>query len=144
MSTQSTFQKILARPRPSKLRTDSMSSNVEELVSTRSLPDRLIPTDNFKLNLNAKQFYPPGEKERIEKMKLVKIEEDKYYDNLEKVWWEQNKNMFEDSLDDSKCLLRNMSKQEIKLKPVTLPVIEEKIKVETVSSTSWADIVKKI
>jgi hypothetical protein len=49
--------------------------------------------------------------------------------------------MFQDSLNDSKCILRNIAKQEIKLKPITpMPVIEEKIEVETVS---WADIVKK-
>jgi hypothetical protein len=136
MSTQSTIRKILSRPKPSKLRTTEMTLNVE-LVSTTSLPDRL---NGF--NLNAKPFYPPGEKERIEKMKLAKIEEDKYYDHLEKVWWQQNKKMFQDSINDSKCLLRNMAKREIKLKPITpMPVIQE---VEVQSATSWADIVKKI
>ena len=139
MSTQSTIQKFLSRPKPSKLRTDNfMSSNVEELGSSISLPDRLIPMNN-KLNVKAKPFYPPGEKERIEKIKLVKIKENKYYDQLEKVWWEQNKKMFEDSLNDSKWLLKNIAKHEIKLKPITLPIIQE---VEVVSP-SWADIVKK-
>lgn len=66
-----------------------------------------------ELNLNAKPFYPRVEKERIEKLKL----EDKYYNHLEKVWWEQNKKIFQDSLNDSKWLLRSLAKQEIKLMP---------------------------
>lgn len=44
-------------------------------------------------NLDAKPFFPKGEKERFEKLKL---EEDKYFDHLENVWFEQNKEMFED------------------------------------------------
>lgn len=104
-----------------------------------------VPSMRCSLNLNAKPFYPPGHQENLEKLKLEKIEEDKYFDQLENVWWEQNKNMFKDSLNDSKCLLRNMAKQEIKLKPITLMtvIVEEKIEIETVSSPSWADIVKK-
>jgi hypothetical protein len=116
MSSTSTIQKILARPK------SSMPSNLERV----SLPD---------LNVNAKPFFPPGEKERIKKIKLAKIKENKYYDHLEKVWWEQNKKMFEDSLNDSN-LLRLFAKQEIKLKPMT--VIQE-----VQSATSWVDIVKK-
>ena len=50
-------------------------------------------------NLNAKPFFPKGEKERLEKLKLAKIEEDKYFDHLENIWLEQNKKMLE---DDSK------------------------------------------
>ena len=66
--------------------------------SSSSSSSMLSMSEGF--NINAKPFYPKGEKERIKKSKLAKIEEDKYYDNLEKIWWQQNKNMFIDSLAD--------------------------------------------
>ena len=111
-----------------------MSTIKKIIVRTNSSSSMLSMTDELNgFNINAKPFYPKGEKERIKKSKLAKIEEDKYYDNLEKIWWQQNKNMFIDSLTDSKWFLRSLAKNEIKLKP--MPVIEEVV--------SWADIVKK-
>ena len=105
--------------------------------SSSSSSSMLSMSEGF--NINAKPFYPKGEKERIKKSKLAKIEEDKYYDNLEKIWWQQNKNMFIDSLADSKWFLTSLAKNEIKLKPMV--VIEEVV--PEVLSPSWADIVKK-
>ena len=130
VSSSTSIKKILVHPR-----SVFTVINLTEIEMFCNQPKR------YSFNLNAKPFYPKG----FEKLKLEKIEEDKYFDQLENVWWEQNKNMFKDSMNDSKCLLRNMAKQEIKLKPITLmPVIvEEKIEVETVSSPSWTDIVKK-
>lgn len=93
--------------------------SVTSSVMSSSSIKKILVRPKSSMNLNAKPFYPKGHQERLEK-------EDKYFDQLENVWWEQNKNMFEDSLNDS----INMSKQEIKLKPIT-------------SSPSWADIVNK-
>ena len=51
---------------------------------------------NSGLNINAAPFYLPGHKEKIAKMKLTQLEENKYYDTIENIWWEKNKKMFED------------------------------------------------
>ena len=102
--TSSSIKKILVHPKSSP----SMSSS---------------PIFSSSLNINADPFFPKG------CVELEKIEEDKYFDQLENVWWQENRKMFMDSL----------AEQEIEL--------EEKIEVSevvSVSSPSWADIVKKI
>lgn len=60
----------------------------------------------YSLNINAKPFYPNGHVQKQEKLKV-------YYNNLDKKWWEQNKNMFIDSLADSKWLLRSIAKNQL-------------------------------
>lgn len=60
----------------------------------------------YSLNINAKPFYPNGYTQEQEKLKV-------YYNNLDKKWWKQNKNMFIDSLADSKWLLRSIAKNQL-------------------------------
>ena len=47
------------------------------------------------LNVNAKSFYPDAE---FEKAMLAVLQEK---DVFEKVWWNNNKDMFEDSFEDT-------------------------------------------
>lgn len=60
----------------------SMYSSMRLLASVLKTKPLWVPL-NDKLNINAKL---KGEREQINKFKLVKIKQDKYFDHLRSVW----------------------------------------------------------
>jgi len=81
-------------------------------------------------NLNAKEYYPVGEKERIEN-------ENAFFTKKENEWWLKNQSMFEDSFEDELYIMNDFKIKNLKIKNIN------KLKFKkTILSTTWANIVK--
>jgi hypothetical protein len=105
----------------------------------------------MELNVNAEPFYPPGVKKTIMNEILCqrkKLEEERIiFDRLDKMWWYQNKSMFDDSFEDINRLLKDqkLPYEESRGKRMKMPSPLRKVLLESIpeSTPTYADILMK-